>query len=212
MDGDATSLRQKMVAVLTQSAEPLTYRSLTKVIWESYPDFHQHMLSLYDGDPSEARRRMRIRMGIEVREHPEVFAATKVEGVVVVGLAATEDDAAIEVEEEKEQQEAGVAPAIYWYTFPAYKRSSGPYPIKIGKGANPEARIMQQVTPMPEKPEILGTYPHPDADNLEKAIQYLLKVRGRRKADAPGAEWFVTTPQEVLLAIQAVLGTDKPVS
>lgn len=214
MDGEATSLRQKMVAVLSQSPEPLTYRALTKVIWESYPDFHQHMLSLYEGDSSEARRRMRIRMGIEVREHPEVFAATKVEGVVVVGLAATEDDPAVEVDEEKEQeqQETGIAPAIYWYTFPAYKRSSGPYPIKIGKGANPEARIMQQVTPMPEKPEILGTYPHPEADNLEKAIQYLLKVRGRRKADAPGAEWFLTTHQEVLLAIQAVLGTGEPAS
>nr|WP_255429643.1 GIY-YIG nuclease family protein [Ramlibacter albus] len=125
--------------------------------------------------------------------------------VVVVGLAATENDAAIELEEE-EEAEAGITPAIYWYTFPAYKAASGPFPIKIGKGANPEARIMQQVTPMPEKPEVLGTFAHPDADNLEKAIQYLLKVRGKRKADAPGAEWFLTTPEEIKVAIQAILG------
>lgn len=210
MEGDTTSLRQKMVAVLTQSGEQMTYRGLTQALWQTYPEFQSHMLSLYEGDATETRRKLRIRMGIEVREHPEVFAATKVDGVVVVGLAATEDDVAVEVEEENEQQDPGALPGIYWYTFPAYKRSTGPYPIKIGKGADPVARIMQQVTPMPEKPEVLGQYTHPDADNLEKAIQYVLKVRGKRKADAPGAEWFLTTPEEIAQAIRAVLGTGTP--
>lgn len=214
MEVEASSLRQKMVAVLNQSGEPLTYRGLTQAIWNEFPDWHQYLLNHYEGDATEARRRLRVRMGIEVREHPDVFAATKVDGIVVVGLAATENDAAAEVEEEEAEEghESGVMPAIYWYTFPAYKRTDGPYPIKVGKGANPEARIMQQVTPMPEKPEVLGTYLHADADNLEKAVQYVLKVRGKKKADAPGAEWFLTTPQEITLAIQAVLGTDKPVT
>ncbi len=209
MDGEDLSLRQKMVAVLNQTGEPLTYRALTQTIWKEFPDWHQYILNHYNGDATEARKKLRVRMGIEVRGHPEVFAATKVDGIVVVGLAATEDDAAVEVEEEEQEQEqdTGAIPAIYWYTFPAYKRTSGPYPIKIGKGANPEARIMQQVTPMPEKPEVLGTYPHADADNLEKAIQYVLKVRGKRKSDAPGAEWFMTTPQEVIQVIDAVLGS-----
>lgn len=206
MDGEAATLREKMVAVLTQSGEQLTYRALTNEIFEKYPHFRDHMETLHPNDATEVRRRVRIRMGIEVKEHPEVFSATKVEGVVVVALAATENDAAVELEEEKEDA-AGVVPSIYWYTFPAYRKENGPYPIKVGKGADPLARIMQQVTPMPEKPEILGTFQHADADNLEKAVQYLLKVRGRRKADAPGAEWFVTTPQEITLAIKAVLGT-----
>lgn len=204
-DTEATSLRQKMVAVLSQSAEPLTYRELTKAIWDAYPEFHEHLLSLYEGDSSEARRRLRIRMGIEVREHSEVFAATKVEGVVVVGLAATEDDAAAEAEE-AEQQEQGSVPAIYWYTFPAYKRPSGPYPIKVGKGTHPLARITQQVTSMPEQPEVLGTFEHPEADNLERAVQYVLKVRGKRKADAPGTEWFNTTPDEVVKLVKWIVG------
>lgn len=169
MDVEASSLRQKMVAILTQSGEQLTYRNLTQALWKDFPEFHQHMLSLYDGDATEARRKLRIRMGIEVREHPEVFAATKIDGVVVVGLAATEDDVAVEVEEEEEAGGQQV-PAIYWYTFPAYKRTDGPYPIKIGKGSDPLARILQQVTPMPEKPDVLGTYLHADADNLEKAV------------------------------------------
>lgn len=208
MEVEASSLRQKMVAVLNQSGEQLTYRQLTQALWKDYPDFHQHLLSLYEGDATEARRKLRIRMGIEVRDHPEVFAATKVDGVVVVGLAATEDDVAVEVEQEEaeEQQEGGALPAIYWYTFPAYKRSDGPFPIKIGKGANPETRIMQQVTPMPEKPEILGTHQHLDADNLEKAVQYLLKLRGKRKNDAPGTEWFMTTSDEVKALIALAIG------
>ena len=37
-------------------------------------------------------------------------------------------------------------------------------------------------------------------------------MRGKKKADASGAEWFLTTPQEIKLAIEAVLGTGKPVA
>ncbi|HEX7891268.1 MAG TPA: GIY-YIG nuclease family protein [Ramlibacter sp.] len=195
-----------MVAVLKNRGEQLTYRKLTDALWQDYPEFHSHMLGLNDGVESEARKKLRIRMGMEVKAHPEVFAATKIDDVVVVGLAATEDDAAIELEEEQEEEQGAVSPSVYWYTFPAYKRAAGPFPIKIGKGADPESRIMQQVTPMPEKPEILGQFQHPEVDNLEKAVQYTLKARGKRKSDAPGAEWFLTTPQEIALVIQAILG------
>lgn len=146
-------------------------------------------------------------MGMEVKAHPEIFAATKIDEVVVVGLAATEDDPAVELDEEKEDGDSGIVPAIYWYTFPAYKRDIGAYPIKIGKGSDPEARIMQQVTPMPERPEILGKFHHAEAENLEKAIQYILKVRKKRKPDAPGAEWFLTTPQEIRSLIEVVFGS-----
>jgi hypothetical protein len=198
-----TSLRQKMVAVLTHSEEQLTYRQLTDALWQEYPEFHSHMLALNDGVEKDARIKLRIRMGMEVRGHTSVFAATKVDGVVVVGLAATEDDAAVEVEDE----EAGAqAPSIYWYTYPAYKRATGPYPIKIGKGANPEARIRQQVTAMPEAPDVLGQFAHSEAGSLEKALQYILKVRGKRKFDAPGSEWFLTTPSEISALICSVLG------
>lgn len=204
MEGEQKSLRQKMVAVLASTGEQLTYRQMTDEIWRSYPEFHSHMLSLNDGVEKEARTKLRIRMGIEVRDHANVFAATKVDGIVVVGLAATEDDAAVEIEEEDSDDVQ--APSIYWYTFPAYKRDSGPYPIKIGKGADPLARIRQQVTAMPEAPTVLGQFAHAEADSLEKALQYILKVRGKRKPDAPGSEWFLTTPNEIGALIQSVLG------
>jgi hypothetical protein len=205
MENEVTSLRQKMVAVLTRSGEQLTYRQLTDALWHDYPGFHDHMLSLNDGAENEARTKLRIRMGMEVRDHSNVFAATKVEGVVVVGLAATEDDAAVEVEEEEAVGQQ--VPSIYWYTFPAYHRAGAPFPIKIGKGANPEARIMQQVTAMPEAPTVLGQFAHAEADSLEKALQYVLKVRGKRKADSPGVEWFLTTPQEIESLIGVIIGS-----
>jgi hypothetical protein len=90
-------------------------------------------------------------------------------------------------------------------TFPAYKRADGPFPIKIGRGNSPEARIAQQVTSMPEQPEVLGTYAHKDVASLERALHAVLTLRERRKRDAPGMEWFNTTPQEIGRLIKLVL-------
>ena len=59
---------------------------------------------------------------------------------------------------------------------------------------------------MPEQPDILGTFEHGDVHNLERALHAVLTLRGKRKRDAPGAEWFVTTPEEIKELIQAVLG------
>jgi hypothetical protein len=208
MEDEKISLRQKMVAVLTRSGEQLTYRQLTDAIWRDYPDFHTHMLALNEGVERDARIKLRIRMGMEVRDHSNVLAATKVDGLVAVGLAASEDDAVVEVEEEDEGAEQQF-PSIYWYTFPAYRREGAAvFPIKIGKGANPEARIMQQVTAMPEAPTVLGRFAHKEADSLEKAIQYVLKVRGKRKADSPGAEWFLTTSEEIQSLIETITGSE----
>jgi hypothetical protein len=68
-------------------------------------------------------------------------------------------------------------------------------------------RISQQVTAMPESPLILGTFDHLDEISLERALHAGLSLRGKRKSDAPGAEWFVTTPAEIEALIQMVLGS-----
>ncbi|MEN9437412.1 MAG: hypothetical protein RIR09_2067 [Pseudomonadota bacterium] len=68
------------------------------------------------------------------------------------------------------------------------------------------ARISQQVTAMPELPKILGTHEHPDEISLERALHAVLALRGKRKKDAPGSEWFVTTPAEIESLIGMVLG------
>lgn len=205
MEKDTTSLRQKTIAVLTQRGEQMSYRELTDTLWAVYSDYREHMVTKYESE-KKARSEQRIRLGILVKDNPGVFTATKSEGIVLVGLAATEADAVEEVDDETAIEDSAVSPSVYWYTFPAYKKSSGPYPIKIGRGNNPETRISQQVTAMPEQPDILGVFEHVDTHNLERALHAVLTLRGKRKKDAPGAEWFVTTPDEVAELIRTVLG------
>lgn len=203
--GRGPTLRQMAITVLTQRDEPMTYRELTDAIWAAHPEFLQHMLELYQAE-KKARSELRIRLGMLVRDNPLVFTATRSEGIVLVGLAATEADAAEDADDESVADESVVSPAVYWYSFPAYQRPSGPYPIKIGRGNDPLTRISQQVTAMPEQPVVLGKFEHADTSNLERALHAILTLRGKRKKDAPGAEWFVTTPDEVGLLIETILG------
>lgn len=205
IERDSTSLRQKTIAVLTQREEPLSYRELTDTLWAAYPEHYQHMLKLYKTE-KEARHPYRIRLGILVRENPGVFTATKSEGVVLVGLAASEADVVDDVDEDIAVDASSVNPAVYWYTFPAYRRLDEPFPIKIGKGNNAMSRISQQVTAMPEQPVVLGTFEHQDSQTLERALHCVLTLRGKRKKDAPGAEWFMTTPEEIETLVAVILG------
>lgn len=201
------SLRLKTIAVLQQRGEPITYRELTDSLWLAYPELHQRQFELYDTE-KKARTEMRIRLGTLVKDFPGTFSATKSDGVVLVGLSASEEENLddIEAEEEANGDTASGSPSVYWYTFPAYCSTLGAYPIKIGRGLDPEARIRAQVTAMPEQPIILGKYEHVDPTALERALHSVLILRGKRKADAPGAEWFMTTPAEIEALIKTVLG------
>lgn len=204
---EQTTLRQKVMAVLMQRGEAMSYRELTDTLWSTYPEYKDYFIGHYEGNEKKARQELRIQLGNLVKSSPGVLTATKTEGVVLVGLAATEADSAEDLDEEGEEAEGGAAAAVYWYTFPAYKRPSGTYPIKIGRGKNPLNRISQQVTAMPELPELLGTFEHSDVVSLERALHAVLILRGKRKKDAPGAEWFITTPTEVKTLIELVLNS-----
>lgn len=207
MSEESLSVRQMMLAVLQQSEEQMTYRNLTTAIWTAFPAHRDHILQLADGDEKKARAEYRIRLGMLVKKGI-YFSAVKSEGIVLVGLAATAADTLEEEEEEEDDEVAeatGAKPSVYWYTFPAYRTPAGPHPIKIGRGNNPELRINQQVTAMPEAPVILGTREHTDTGNLERALHAVLALRGKRKTDAPGTEWFMTTHQEITEAIEFIL-------
>lgn len=199
------TLRQMLIAVLTQRGEPTTYRQLTDALWTAYPEHYKRLIELYQND-ARARKEERIRLGMLVKQQPGLFTATQSEGVVLVGLAASEVDEAEEEDEEENSESANVSPSVYWYAFPAYMRKEGAYPIKVGRGNDPLARVAQQVTAMPEVPVILGTYAHDDSHTLERALHSILALRGRRKKDSPGAEWFVTTPDEIEALIAMILG------
>ncbi len=197
------TLRQMAIAALTQRGEALTYRELIDAIWAIFPEYRHNVHQRHESE-QEARKELRVRLGTEVKNHPEIFTATRSEGFVIIGLAATELDNVEEFDEEEQAADVAASPAVYWYTFPAYERTDRPFPIKIGRGNNPEIRISQQVTAMPEQPRILGKFEHHDTHTLERAIHAILRLRGKRKEDAPGAEWFVTTPDEIENLIQFV--------
>lgn len=205
MEKDSTTLKQKIIIVLTQRGEPMGYRELTDTIWATYPEYREHMVSMYETE-KKARGEQRIRMSGVVNGASEIFTATKSDGIVLVGLAASEADVAEEADEEEIAEENLIAPSVYWYTFPAYRKPDGAYPIKVGRGNNPHMRIGQQVTAMPEQPEILGVFEHHDISNLERALHSVLTLRGKKKKDSPGSEWFITTPEEITGLIQMVLG------
>lgn len=206
MSEESLTLRQMVLAVLKQSGEQMSYRDLSTAVWAMFPAHHAHVMNLYEHDEKKARREHRIRLGMLVKQSPTVFTATMSEGFVLVGLAATDTETLEEEDEEEVAEATDVKPAVYWYTFPAYKRLDAPFPIKIGRGNNPELRIAQQVTSMPEQPEVLGTCQHGDVGNLERALHAVLALRGKRKQDAPGTEWFVTTPNEIRAVIDFILG------
>lgn len=199
------SLRLRTIAVLQQRGEPVTYRDLIDLLWEAHPDLKQHLVQHYQSE-QKARREMRIRLGTLVKDYPEVFSAAMSDGFVLVGLSASPDELNDEDLDESDAVGGEGKPSVYWYTFPAYQSTNGPFPIKIGRGIDPMARIKAQVTAMPEQPTILGTYEHHDPTSLERALHSVLILRGKRKADAPGAEWFMTTPDEIAALIRMVLG------
>jgi hypothetical protein len=200
------TLRQKVVAILQQRGEPVTYRELIDLLWSAYPEFKQSKVDHHESE-AKARKELRIRLGALVKELPHTFSATLSDGRVLVGLAASDAEESLEeIEAEAETDQPLSAPSVYWYTFPAYRSNSGPYPIKIGRGTDPDARIRTQVTAMPEHPIVLGKHEHDDPISLERALHSVLILRGKRKTDAPGTEWFMTTPAEIETLIKTVLG------
>jgi len=204
--GKSMSLRLKTIAILQQHGEPVTYRGLTDLLWSAHPELKQHHIDLYKTE-SKARTEIRIRLGTFVKDYPEIFSATMSDGRVLVGLAAPEENNLEEIEsDEEEATETGSKPSVYWYTFPAYQSTSGPFPIKVGRGTDPDARVRAQVTAMPEHPIVLGKHEHHDPVSLERALHSVLILRGKRKADAPGTEWFMSTPAEIEALIKMVLG------
>ena len=72
-------------------------------------------------------------------------------------------------------------------------------PCKIGRtDRDPVARVLAQAaTALPERPHIALVIRTSFALAWEAALHGVLTLRGRRIEDAPGAEWFLTSPDEV---------------
>ena len=92
---------------------------------------------------------------------------------------------------------------VYVYSYPTYRNSAESkgetiWACKIGKTVNdPNFRVKEQTTGMPESPKIYLAIETDKPELLEKIIHNILDFRGKKKPDSPGAEWFITSPDEV---------------
>ena len=95
--------------------------------------------------------------------------------------------------------------SVYLYYYQQYRDAAEAggdkvWKCKIGstRHSQPQTRIREQVgTALPEKPKI-GLHIKTDAhEKIERIIHDILKVRGKHIAEAPGTEWFLTSPSEV---------------
>jgi hypothetical protein len=94
---------------------------------------------------------------------------------------------------------------VYAYTFSSYQRSNGRYPIKVGmtRAGSAERRIEQQLgASNAETPILLLEIACENAALLERSLHSRLK--SRHVSDAPGKEWFRTTPPEIMTHLRAL--------
>ncbi|RKU24041.1 hypothetical protein C6503_02135 [Candidatus Poribacteria bacterium] len=94
--------------------------------------------------------------------------------------------------------------SVYLYYYPQYRESAESkgeqvWACKIGKTIHNEAdgRIRSQATGLPERP-MIGLHIKTDRPKkIEDIIHDILKIRGKHIEEAPGREWFLTSPSEV---------------
>lgn len=119
-------------------------------------------------------------------------------------------DAAIESDDEEANESDGW---IYAFSFPAIVKSEGCYPIKIGKTrGDVQARVDDQARASVsfERPAILGKWKVQRIGPSELAIHNVLKARNKWREDAPGKEWFDTTPTEIESIISFISPSNRP--
>lgn len=97
------------------------------------------------------------------------------------------------------------AGSVYVYYFPSYKllakfRRDEQWPVKVGMTSLGDAKIRisdQQGTAMPEQPVVAYVRRSNTPHKLERLVHAVLFYRGRQLDDAPGSEWFSSSPEEV---------------
>lgn len=94
--------------------------------------------------------------------------------------------------------------AIYVYFYDIYKKwalsnNSTIWECKIGRtDRDPIQRIINQAgTSYPELPHIALIIHCDDSNKLESALHGILKYKKRWIENAPGKEWFYTSPEEI---------------
>jgi Meiotically up-regulated gene 113 len=121
-------------------------------------------------------------------------------------LPNAESKAASPPEDSGAEVTLGTGPgSVYVYYLPTYRmraeeRSEHTWQCKIGQteGSALDRVLSQAATALPEKPFLAVVIRTKYPRALETAFHAVLTLRGLRIEDAPGSEWFLTSPSEVI--------------
>ena len=121
--------------------------------------------------------------------------------------SSTRDDDSVDSEPDNLEPEKIIGSgkqSVYLYYYPAYRRlaelqDEEVWACKIGKAKNdPLIRISSQTrTALPEYPTVGLIIKTNEFTLMETTIQNILKLQGKHIQNAPGREWFLTSPSEV---------------
>jgi T5orf172 domain len=121
-------------------------------------------------------------------------------------LPNTESSAASPPDDSGAEVTIGAGPgSVYVYYLPTYRmraeaRSEHSWQCKIGRteGSALDRVLSQAATALPGKPFLAVVIRTKYSLALEQALHAVLTLRGLRIEDAPGSEWFLTSPSEVI--------------
>ena len=94
--------------------------------------------------------------------------------------------------------------SVYVFYYPAYKelaklKGQKRWPCKIGKTTGSVyERVIKHGTHLPERPRIAFVLKITESNLWEQLLHLILKSRLQAIAEAPGREWFNTTPNRIL--------------
>ena len=200
--------------------KPLTPSRAEKLITELFAGQtvqKQEMMCIVDethhergGRPSKARFHHPVTMALSKMKR-ERHAENPRQGVWFISSSSQDDESvddeslnSEEVNLDSERTVGSGENSVYLYYFPAYKRlaelqGEQVWPCKIGKTRyDAISRISAQTrTALPEYPKIGLVIKTDEVRLMETTIQNIMKLQGKQKSDAPGTEWFITSPSEV---------------
>ena len=125
--------------------------------------------------------------------------------------AVPESEIEIQPEPEAEHIIGDGPECVYVYYYPAYKelaklKGKSSWPCKIGRTAGMvTGRLQSQATGMPEKPRLSIVFNTDNSETWEQILHGMLKVVSQKHIrEAPGQEWFDTTPEKILEMIRSL--------
>lgn len=116
-------------------------------------------------------------------------------------------------------KELGVGPGVvYVYYYDAYRelaktQHSDIWECKIGRtDRDPIQRVFTQAgTCYPELPHLALIIRCDDSAKLESALHSILRFKNRWLENAPGNEWFLTSPEEIENIYATILGNNQEI-